>query len=174
MLTIAPFNNEDFNRLISWITTKEFLFQFAGPILFNFPITNEQLEIYVKNNNRRVYKVINHENISIIGHAEIEIEKNRIGKLCRILIGDSKLRGLGYGTLVVSELLKIAFTELELNSAELNVYTWNKGAIKCYEKAGFRVDASKTKSTLVNNKTWTSINMKITKAKWEMNNIKQI
>lgn len=46
-------------------------------------------------------------------------------------------RGLGYGTLAVNELLKIAFDEIGLHKVYLNVLSDNAPAIHLYEKSGF-------------------------------------
>ena len=46
MIKLVQFENTDFDRLISWVYSEEFMIQFAGPI-FTFPLTTEQLELYV-------------------------------------------------------------------------------------------------------------------------------
>jgi len=38
MITLEPFDREDFERLINWVDNEEILVQFGGPI-FSFPLT---------------------------------------------------------------------------------------------------------------------------------------
>ena len=68
MISLENFSENDFEKLISWIKSEEELIQFAGSI-FNFPLTKEQLEKYIKIPEVNAYKLI-YNNIHI-GHAEI-------------------------------------------------------------------------------------------------------
>ena len=158
MTKLEKFSESDFDNLISWVSSKEDLIQFAGPI-FAYPLSKEQLKTYINNPNVKPYKVI-YDN-EHIGHAEINISKDTPPKLCRILIGDKKYRGKGLGQKIVESLLKICKFEYQSNIAELNVFDWNVSAIKCYEKVGFRFNKEKQKEVNVNGKTWLSINMHI-------------
>lgn len=161
MIKLEPFTKNDFNRLFSWIDCEEDLIQFAGPA-FTFPLTKDQLDIYLENLNTNAFKVIEITSNRTIGHCEIYLTKTS-AKLCRILIGDKSFRGKGLGLHIVNRLIEKCFKEFNYSIVELNVYDWNIGAIKCYEKAGFVVNPEKSKTIKVNNKTWTSINMFIKK-----------
>ena len=158
MISLENFSENDFEKLISWIKSEEELIQFAGSI-FNFPLTKEQLEKYIKIPEVNAYKLI-YNNIHI-GHAEINFTKNNPPKLCRILIGDKNFRGKGLCQQIVNELLNICKEKFNSNVVELNVFDWNKGAIRCYEKVGFQFNREKQKETFVGNKKWISINMRI-------------
>lgn len=54
-----------------------------------------------------------------------------------IMIGDKTVWNQGYGTEVMSLLLRHGFESLNLNRVYLRVYAGNKRAIRVYEKAGF-------------------------------------
>jgi len=166
MIRIERFGKEDFSRLKSWIETEEALIQFSGPI-FSFPLTEQQLEVYISDPRRHAFKVINAENKRVIGHAEVYLMEDNSAKLCRILIADVQSRGKGMGQKLVSELLKFSFIHLQASRAMLNVYDWNVPAIKCYEKAGFTIVQGRTKSTSFKGKTWNAIHMTINKPTWE-------
>lgn len=157
MIELGLFTNDDFNRLMGWIVNEEELIQFAGPI-FKYPLTEVQLSHYLKDKNRIVYKVSVLPAKEIIGHCEIYISESS-AKLCRILIGNRSYRGKGLGLEIINKLVNICFNELNFNYAELNVYDWNIPAVKCYEKAGFILNPEKSKTIVVNNKPWTSVNM---------------
>ncbi len=161
MIKLEPFTKIDFNRLISWIENEEELIQFAGPV-FTFPLTVEQLEIYLEEKNRFVFKIIETDLKQIIGHCEIYLTETS-ARLCRVLVGEKSFRGKGLGLEVVKLLLDKCFKDINCSQVELNVYDWNVGAIKCYEKAGFKINKDKRKTIDVNGKRWTSINMAIFK-----------
>ena len=164
MIRLEPFAKTDFNKLISWIDSEEDLVQFAGPI-FKFPLSEKQLEKYLEDKNRFAFKVIDTESEQIIGHCEIYLTEQS-AKLCRILIGDKSFRGKGLGLQIVIILLEKSFTNFDKPFVELNVFDWNVGAIKCYEKAGFEINKNKTSTINVKGKIWNSINMTIDIATW--------
>jgi RimJ/RimL family protein N-acetyltransferase len=166
MIKIEPFHKTDFDGLISWVDSEETLVQFAGPI-FAFPLTTQQLETCLEDEKRFAYKVVDLKRNSIIGHAEIYTPTDKLAILCRILIGDPRLRGLGLGQEIMKILLTISFAGFGVEKAELNVFDWNIGAIKCYEKVGFSINTEKKRTREVNGQTWTSLNMTIDKNNWE-------
>ena len=63
--------------------------------------------------------------------------KNRVATL-GIVIGEKEYWGKGYGTEAVRTMLRYAFHELGLNRVELETYSFNPRAQRCYERAGFR------------------------------------
>ncbi len=165
MIELKPFREEDFEALISWVGSEELLVQFAGPI-FKYPLTVAQLEKYISDENRYVFKVINPEANGIaIGHAEIFLVTPTAARLCRILIGDKSYRGKGVGQEIIKQLIDQSFEYLNAETIELNVYDWNTSAIKCYEKVGFEVNPNTINTTEVNGVTWTAINMVFPKPK---------
>lgn len=66
-----------------------------------------------------------------------------------ILIGDGSFRGAGYGTEATRLLLAYAFDVLGLNNVWLQVSSNNHGAIRAYEKAGFRTIGIRRESVLI-------------------------
>lgn len=89
MIYLEKFNTNDFERLISWAHSEEFLNQFAGS-LFSYPLTEVQLTNYFQDSTRRIFTVALSENHNIIGHCELNnIDlKNESALVSRVLIGD--------------------------------------------------------------------------------------
>ncbi|RAJ06610.1 RimJ/RimL family protein N-acetyltransferase [Chitinophaga skermanii] len=158
MIQLAPFEEIDFNRLIAWLDTEELLVQVAGP-LFTHPLNTAQLVTYIADPNRHAFKVIDTTSHTVIGHAEIYKTEDNTGKICRVVIGDTTLRGKGIGQALISALVAYAVEDLQLQAVELNVYDWNTAAIKCYEKVGFVFNPNKMATIVVNGETWISLNM---------------
>jgi RimJ/RimL family protein N-acetyltransferase len=169
-IRLEPFTDKDSDTLISWITNEEMLMQFAGPA-FTYPLTVEQLNKNSAEPNRFVYKVIDKRTDLMIGYAEILLPHENAARLCRLIIGDTNQRGKGVGQQLVNLLLNIAFTEFQVTKVDLNVFDWNTGAMKCYEKCGFDINPEKTLTRHVNGQTWKGVNMEIQKDHWkEINN----
>ena len=162
MIRLEQFDKSDFDRLINWIDSEESMIQFSGPI-FNYPITHEQLDKYVKANNRLVYKAINTETNEIVGHAELNKidDKNKYARICRILIGDKQNRNKGFGKAIIMELIRIGFHDLEIHRLDLGVFDFNHQAIKCYKDCGFEIEGLLKDTTKMGDEYWSVYNMSI-------------
>ena len=139
MIELKDFTRDDFSRLIGWITSERDLVQFAGPI-FLFPLTESQLEEYLKKEELFPKKIVEVKSGEIIGHCELNF-LNEYPRLSRILIGSEKYRGKGIGKqlvdLMIEEIQKIDSTK----KVELRVFEWNKNAVELYKKKGFEIQA---------------------------------
>ena len=160
-ICLRPFERRDFTRLIAWIDSEQLLYQFAGPV-FQYPLTEFQLEHYLAESDRIPYVVEDCVSGKAVGHAEIFRLSDTRGKLCRLLISDPRQRGRGIGQELVRELLRICREEFGFQEMELNVYDWNLPAIHCYEKAGFVRNPLKSSLLNIGSETWRSVNMTLT------------
>lgn len=167
MITLIRFEQSDFPRFKSWIGSEEDLLQFAGPY-FSFPITDLQLEKYIQDPKRRIFKITDMATKEIIGHCELNFERDT-PRLCRILIAKNSERNKGYGKSTVNALLKLLFIEDNYDTADLNVYDWNIHAIRCYEAVGFRINRNITSEATIGHATWKSVLMQISKSDWKAN-----
>lgn len=162
MIHLEKFEKSDYNRLINWIDSEELMVIFGGQI-FDFPITHKQLDLYIDQSDRLVFKVIETSSKEIIGHAELNAINPRRSnaRICRVLVGDKKYRNKGYGSLIINKLVNIGFTELKLHRLDLGVYDFNKQAIKCYEKCGFETEGLLRDNMRFKEVFWSSYNMSI-------------
>lgn len=165
MITLQPFTAEDTSQLISKIKDERMLLQFAGPV-YRFPLTEEQLETDLSDEKRTLFKITDQTG-NTIGHAQIYL-KEKTFLLGRILIWDENNRGKGYGKKVMQQLLKYGFSHFDKETAELNVYDWNTGAIECYRKVGFAFDPDVKSEAKIDQETWVSLNMKIHRNTFEL------
>lgn len=164
MITLSPFDQNDFERFKSWIKSQDELFQFAGPI-FTYPVTDDQLLFYINDSRRIAFKVNHSVTGEVIGHCELNFE-NALPRLSRILIADSNARGKGLGKLIVHKMLEQFFIDRNFESADLNVFDWNKNAIRCYEQVGFAINPDIVSKQMNNGVVWTALNMVISKEDW--------
>ena len=156
MIELQPFEADDWKCLQKWIANESELIQFAGPI-FSFPIDRNQVESYLSNPNRMVFRIENSS--KVIGMAEISNEGESVAKLARILVGEVSMRGRGIGTELMNQLADYGFNQLKKKKLILNVYSWNLGAIKCYEKVGFRRTDKSPILVTVGDEEWEAIEM---------------
>lgn len=145
MIKLKYLESSDYKKVIEWNVekSKDFLYQWAGPS-YQFPITEDQLSERLHNKANLphgdfyIYKVILEETGEMVGTIELcNIDReDRTAHAGKFLIDESQ-RGKGLGKLILRELVKICFDEMGLSTVTLNVYDFNVGAIKCYEKVGF-------------------------------------
>lgn len=159
MIELKPFTESDFELFKSWIKDEEQLVQFGGD-MFVFPITDEQLENYITKKDIQPLKVVWRETGETIGHCELNYQDGN-KRLSRILIGEEKWRGKKIGKQIVLKMTEIFFEDENLKKVDLNVFDWNKGAIKCYENVGFEIKHDKTTLMKAGNKTWIRLNMEL-------------
>ncbi|HAX49887.1 MAG TPA: GNAT family protein [Ignavibacteria bacterium] len=170
-IKVVPLAESDLERLIAWAEDERTMLEWCGPV-FDFPLTIEQLQSYfaeTKGNapNRLIYKAVD-ESGNVAGMCELGAvsQKNESASLCRIFT-DKNFRGKGIANHLISEVLYIAFEQLALTRVELNVYTFNLPAIKCYEKLGFKREGMRRKSTKYNNEYWDGYIYSLLKEEWK-------
>ena len=82
MIELLYFDETDFDQLIDWVDSPEFLLQWSGTT-FTYPLTKEQLHIYIRESNKEpsnqyVYKVKHTKTGEVIGHISLgRIERDR-------------------------------------------------------------------------------------------------
>ena len=97
--------------------------------------------------NAIIFSMIEKETNEFIGNIEIMDINNNIGEL-GIAITQKK-QDKHFGQEAIKRLIEYAFSELNLDGLELNVYDFNHRGIKCYEKIGFVIDGhGKTKEEI--------------------------
>ena len=138
MLNVVKITKKDYNLFLDWNDGKDedYLFQWAGPNVYHYPITIDQIKSHMNESFLRVYIIL--DNGNPIGSIELEKINNETlsAHINRFILCDDA-KNKGFGTLALKQLINIAFKELGLKKLTLYVYCFNVGAIRCYEKAGF-------------------------------------
>ncbi|WP_454052586.1 GNAT family N-acetyltransferase [Clostridium sp. Marseille-Q7071] len=175
MVKLEYLLEEDFDKIIKWNenTSPEYLMQWAGPT-YKHPITKDQIAENFKNISDKeesqvfIYKIIYTESNEIIGTIQLikTDNANKVGRIVRFLIGEESIRGKGIGTAAIDEILNIGFNTFLLEEITLGVFDFNHGAIRCYEKVGFKKTKITENARVVGNKYWNLYEMSIKKNEW--------
>ena len=161
-IELHSFTADDAKTVTGWITSKEELIVWAGPVL-DFPMRTEQIVEDFFKPDTRPYSVYERRSNRLIGHGQIAgIDKNnRSARLGRIIIGDPASRGKGYGKELVKLLLKICFEDMRLHRVELSVFDFNANAIRCYTSCGYTAEGTLRDYRRVGNHYWNLVMMSI-------------
>ncbi|ADH98159.1 GNAT family N-acetyltransferase [Salisediminibacterium selenitireducens] len=170
-ITLERFTKNDFDQLIGWVDSAEFCMQWGGP-QFTWPLTHEQLDIYLKEMEgdepeRLIYRAVS-EDGRTVGHISLgRLDySNRTGRMGKVLVGDPAMRGKGIAGNMVREICRIGFEELALERISLGVFDFNESAIAAYEKAGFQKEGFFRKFRQVGQRRWHLVEMSILKDEW--------
>ena len=132
MKIIKGINDKNKNDIVKWTNEKgkDFLEQWAGKSL-DFPLTESQIDDLTD-----IYSIFfENEFVGIIQKIRKEHDNIHIG---RFLI-NPELVGRGVGKKALIEFINLIFQNEDVNSITLNVFDYNVGAKKLYEKVGFKV-----------------------------------
>lgn len=75
--------------------------------------------------------------------------------------------GKGYGSDTLRILVKFCFEEINVNKVKLNVFSFNKKAIQCYEKVGFKTEGVLRQEIYRHGKYHDNIAMGLLRSEWK-------
>lgn len=137
-ITIVPIKLKDAYSMMNWG-------EHENPLLFDYnlpPLTDKEIQewYYFKTlgNNKRYYSVFNEEN-QFIGYMGIKNIRRIRKKATLGIVFDPNYVNQGYGTEGIIAYLNYFFNEMRMKTLYLEVAKFNKRAIQCYEKSGFKV-----------------------------------
>ena len=166
---LSPIDLEDINQYIEWFNTEEiFQYLLAGTNMVSY---ETEKELLIKMSKEHIYAIIDKKHDCLLGNAGL-ISINHVEKTSEIaiFIGNRNYWGIGYGTEALKLLVDYAFRILGLENIMLRVFDYNKRAIKCYEKAGFKKIGERRISHYYNNERHNEIFMDIIKTDFYQKN----
>lgn len=172
---LSPINIDDAEKYTEWINDLEvaiylnFLTQ-----LITLEKEKEILEKMIKENDY-IFSIVDFKTNKLIGScALISLDFINKNAVFGIFIGNKKYWNKGYGEEATKLLLDYGFNILNLNNIMLSGVEYNKRAIKCYEKCGFKIIGRRRKSKIVAGKIYDMIYMDIVSDEFKSIYIKNI
>lgn len=97
------------------------------------------------------FSIISKEKDKLLGNISLfDINQIHRNAMCGIFIGEEENHNKGYGKEALKLLLTYGFNTLNLNNVMLKVYAFNKRAIACYAKTGFKLIGIRRKVYFLN------------------------
>lgn len=161
---LREYRKEDINMRLIYINDSEVLRNLTPEV--PYPITLQEEEKWFESitSLRDTYKFAI-ETISdnkFIGGCSInDVDWKNSVVTVGIFIGNKDYRGKGYGTDAMKVLMDFIFTQMNINKIRLIVYSYNKAALKCYEKCGFKIEGILRKEIYRDGKYFDKISMGI-------------
>lgn len=84
-----------------------------------------------------------------------------------IFIGDQGYWSHGYGSDALQLLIRFIFNEMNIHKIKLEVYSFNKRAIRCYEKCGFKQEGILREEIFKNGQYYDKWVMGLLRSEWK-------
>lgn len=148
---LSPMNLEDIEKYVKWMND----FSTTDGLGSSSKVTTFESERSWLINNmdkkEQQFAIVLKETDELIGNCGfVDInhlhQKGEVG----LFIGEEENRSKGYGTEALSLLVEYGFNYLNLKNIMLKVFSFNKRAIKSYEKIGFKVFGKRTEDYYLN------------------------
>jgi len=171
---LSPVSIEDVEKYTKWMNDFETT-DYTGRSSQVYTIEDEKkwMDARSEDKESKIFGIVDLKNNNLIGNCGLhKIDSvNRTATL-GIFIGEKQERSKGYGTEVIRLLLDYGFNYLNLHEIQLDVMSFNKRAIRCYEKAGFKEYGRRRESEYINGKYYDLISMDILKSEFKESYIK--
>ncbi|MDD4310307.1 MAG: GNAT family protein [Candidatus Cloacimonetes bacterium] len=135
---LSPVSMDDVEKYTEWLNDME-LGQFLTHSSWVLDMDKEREALRQLMNNSSIFAIVEKDTNKVIGNCGLHEASNvhRHAEL-GIFIGEKTFWNQGIGLEATNLLLDFAFNVLNLHNVTLEVYSYNKRAIKCYEKIGFK------------------------------------
>jgi RimJ/RimL family protein N-acetyltransferase len=169
-LYLSDIEEDDMFYLYQWFSDSEFLkyYDYYPPIPQTKDEVDKTFKNYKEKKESKVFGIKMSQDNYIIGIAGFDdiIFENNVATLF-IGIGNSALRGRGYGKEAMNLLLNYGFNHMKLHRIQLNVLEFNLSAINLYEKSGFKKEGVFREFVLRDNKRYNLLLYGLLKNEWE-------
>jgi UDP-4-amino-4,6-dideoxy-N-acetyl-beta-L-altrosamine N-acetyltransferase len=164
---LRPVETEDAPALVAWFNDPEVTRTLRHYLPMSLAKEKAFLEQLTKSETDLALAIVVRETDQFIGvtglhHLNVRHRHVQFG----ISIGVKALWGKGYGTEATQLLLRHAFQTLNLNRVQLEVYEFNKAAIRCYEKTGFQIEGRLRQTFFAEGRYWDTLMMGILRDEW--------
>jgi RimJ/RimL family protein N-acetyltransferase len=134
---LSPIDVNDAEIFTEWLNDMVIIINLE---LYSSIISLENEKAFLNNlSNDHNYSIIDMETEKIIGNCGFQnVDYVNQTAEAGIFIGDKSFWNKGYGTEALSLLADYGFKALNFHNIMLRVYEYNKKAIRCYEKTGFK------------------------------------
>lgn len=137
----------------------------------NTTFTREQIESFytscLDDDSRYDFLVVDKQNEVIAEAVLNDIDTDVNSANFRIAIFNQDNINKGLGSWMIHNILTFGFEELALNRIELDVFSFNKRAIKAYEKAGFKHEGILREAVISDGQYYDDVLMAILRSDWD-------
>ena len=160
---LSPISEEDAEKWSSWFNDLEVTIPLGDEAYTPTNINNESRIISdILQHNHHVFSIVDLKSDELIGRCGLfNFDKINRHAMFGIIIGEKSYWNKGYGQEATKLILDYAFNLLNLHNIMLGVFSYNKSAINCYKKVGFKEIGSRRQAKIIGGKKYDIILMDI-------------
>ena len=165
---LRPLEREDAPLLRQWINDPEVIRTLDVHRPRNLPAEELFIEQWAKSETAVSLGIALPADDRLIGTVWLHsIDARHRRAVFGIYVGDKQEWRKGYGTEAMRLMTRHAFETLNLNRVMLQVHEFNPGAIRLYEKLGFRREGTLRRAHFSSGRYWDSHVMAILREEWD-------
>lgn len=171
-IMLREYKEEDLPHIQAWVNNPDITDMLSN--IFMFPHTKNKTEKFLNSmlESESVetcgFVIAYKDTEEYIGQIDlVRIDWKNRKALMGIIVGRRENHNQGYGAEAINLLLQYGFHRLGLNKIELEVRAYNKKAIRCYEKCGFKTEGILREDFYIHGKFTDTLRMAILKKEWE-------
>ncbi len=136
---LSPRSVDDASKYVAWLNNYD-IAKFLRQYTNNINLENEKDYLLKEEPNSYHFAIVDKETDELIGSIGL-MNVDNISRTAElgIFIGDEDHLSRGYGSDAIKLLLNFGFNHANLNNIMLNALSFNKRALKAYEKCGFKL-----------------------------------
>jgi RimJ/RimL family protein N-acetyltransferase len=154
---------DDLLTLLTWLHSPSELYQWAG-FNFKWPIDITQFKKHYSEmtesiDTKNSYKIFD-KTSELLCYGEIGDGNDNNGMLTRFIV-NPELRGKGCCSLFLRMMINEIRINYDFEYLNLNVFTFNEPAIRCYRNVGFKMLSDSTDKETPDGEIWRSNKMRL-------------
>jgi len=164
---LSPIDLDDAAQYTEWLNDLEITVNLTlSPQIITEELEREALENLIEEGHN--FAIVSNDINDLIGNCGL-MNVDHIHRTAElgIFIGNKNFWNKGYGSEALNLLLDYAFNILNLNNLLLQVHSFNKRAIKCYQNVGFKEIGRRRNSYILGGKKYDEIYMDILAEEFE-------
>lgn len=164
-MRIRPYLDKDFDRVSQWITDERSHALWCANLI-SYPLEKSSFDKFLLEMSNRYQDkafVAITDSGDVIGFFCLSINQDTKVGMLKFVVVDDATRGKGYGSEMLSLAVKHAFESENMDAVQLNVFSENMIAKRCYEKVGFRERSLTENAFAYEEEAWGRCNMVLKK-----------
>jgi RimJ/RimL family protein N-acetyltransferase len=166
---------EDAEQWAQWDNDLEVTLPLGDEAYTPFPLSkSEEVMAGILRRQDHVFGIVDLETDELIGRGMLfDLDLVNRKAMLGIVIGAKAYWGQGYGQEAVRLLLEYAFSLLNLNSVMLGTFSFNRRAIHCYERVGFKEIGRRRQARIIGDRKYDIVLMDILAEEFESVYVRQ-
>lgn len=164
-MRIRPYLNKDFDIISQWITDERAHALWCANLI-PYPLEKNGFADLLQQVEERFGDspfVATTDDGRVVGFFCFSVNLNTNEGMLKFVVIDDTIRNKGYGCEMLKLAVKYAFEIAKADAVQLNVFSENPGAKKCYQKVGFKERTLTENAFRFKDESWGRCNMFIAK-----------